>query len=49
MAMDLKAGTIRDVTNGNRLTFGKIPEIMLRILDEGWLLPYVQKYGGFKL
>lgn len=46
---DLKAGIIRDITNGAQLTFGKIPEIMLRILDEGGLLPYVQKHGDFKL
>ena len=49
LEVDLKAGTIRDMTNGNQLTFTKIPEIMLRILDEGGLLPYIQKHGGFKL
>ncbi len=49
LEVDLKAGTIRDMTTGNQLTFTKIPEIMLRILDEGGLLPYIQKHGGFKL
>ena len=49
LEVDLKAGTIRDMTNGNQLTLAKIPEIMLHILDEGGLLPYIQKYGGFKL
>lgn len=49
LEVDLKAGTIRDMTNGNQLTFTKIPDIMLRILDEGGLLPYIQKHGGFKL
>lgn len=49
LEVDLKAGTIRDMTNGNQLMFTKIPEIMLRILDEGGLLPYIQKHGGFKL
>lgn len=49
LEIDLKAGTIWDMTNGNQLTFSKIPEIMLRILDEGGLLPYIQKYGSFKL
>lgn len=46
---DLKAGTIRDMTNGEQLTFSEIPEIMLRILNEGGLLPYVEKHGGFEL
>lgn len=49
LEIDLKAGTIKDITNGNQLTFGKIPEIMLRILDEGGLIPYIQKYGDFRL
>jgi len=49
LEVDLKSGTIRDITNGSCLTFSKIPEVMLHILDEGGLLPYIQKYGGFKL
>jgi len=49
LEVDLESSTIRDITNGSRLTFAKIPDIMLRILDEGGLLPYIQKHGGFKL
>ena len=49
LEVDLKAGTVRDITNGNQLTFSKIPEIMLNILSEGGLLPYMQKHGDFKL
>ena len=48
LEVDLESGTIRDITNGSQLTFAKIPDIMLRILDEGGLLPYIQKHGGFK-
>ncbi len=47
--VDLAGGTVADITNGNRLTFGKIPEVMLHILDEGGVIPYIQKYGDFKL
>ncbi len=49
LEVDLAAGTVNDITNGNRLTFSKIPEVMLHILDEGGLIPYIQKYGDFKL
>jgi len=49
LEIDLKAGIILDKTNGKRLTFGKIPEVMLRILDEGGLLPYIEKHGDIKL
>ena len=49
LEVDLKAGIIRDITNGNRLTFSQIPEVMLHILDEGGLIPYIQKHGDFRL
>jgi 3-isopropylmalate/(R)-2-methylmalate dehydratase small subunit len=49
LEVDLAAGTVKDITNGNQLAFGKIPEAMLRILEEGGLIPYIQKHGGFRL
>jgi len=48
LEIDLQAGTIKDLANGNTLTFSPIPEVTLRILDEGGLLPYIKKYGTFK-
>ena len=49
LEVDLEAGTIKDISNGNQLTFKKIPEVMLRILGEGGLIPYIKKYGDFKI
>ena len=49
LEIDLAAGTVNDTTNDNHLNFGKIPEVMLHILDEGGLIPYIQKHGDFKL
>jgi 3-isopropylmalate/(R)-2-methylmalate dehydratase small subunit len=49
LEVDLAAGTVKNVTSGNELTFGRIPEVMLRILDEGGLVPYIKKHGDFKL
>jgi 3-isopropylmalate/(R)-2-methylmalate dehydratase small subunit len=49
LEVDLKAGTVKDITNGSQLTFGKIPDIMLAILDQGGLIPYIKKYGDFRL
>jgi 3-isopropylmalate/(R)-2-methylmalate dehydratase small subunit len=49
LEIDLAAGIVKDITNGNQLTFNKIPEVMLHILDEGGLIPYIQKYGDFRL
>ncbi len=47
LEVDLETGKIRDLTNGTELRFSKMPEIMLRILNEGGLVPYIKKYKGF--
>ena len=44
LEIDLGRGTVRDLTNGANLTFSPIPDIMLRILNEGGLVPYIQKH-----
>jgi len=49
LGVDLAAGKIDDLTNGAQLTFGKIPPVMLDILAEGGLIPYINKHGDFKL
>ena len=49
LEIDLGAGTVKDITSGTELIFGKIPNVMLKILDEGGLIPYIQKHGDFKL
>jgi 3-isopropylmalate/(R)-2-methylmalate dehydratase small subunit len=49
LEIDLEAGSILDITNRVKLGFGKIPEIMLRILDDGGLLAYLEKHGDLKL
>ena len=49
LEVDLGAGLIRDITNGSRLTFAVLPEVVLNILSEGGLIPYIKKNGGFKL
>jgi 3-isopropylmalate/(R)-2-methylmalate dehydratase small subunit len=49
LEIDLAGGTVRDKTSGSMLTFGKIPEVMLRILNEGGLIPYIQKHGDINV
>jgi len=49
LEVDLSGGVVRDITKGNQLGFGKIPDVMLRILDEGGLIPYIQKHGDFRI
>jgi 3-isopropylmalate/(R)-2-methylmalate dehydratase small subunit len=49
LGVNLSAGVINDFTSGIRLNFGKIPPVMLDILAEGGLIPYINKHGDFKL
>ena len=49
LEIDLSTGVVKDLTSGQKLTFGKMPQVMLRILDEGGLIPYIKKHGDFKL
>jgi len=49
LEVDLARGTVNDITKANQLTLGKLPEVMLHILNEGGLIPYIQKYGDFRL
>jgi 3-isopropylmalate/(R)-2-methylmalate dehydratase small subunit len=48
LEVDLSAGTVNDVTSGSRLTFGRIHDVMLRILEEGGLVSYLQKHGDIE-
>jgi 3-isopropylmalate/(R)-2-methylmalate dehydratase small subunit len=49
LEVNLNRGTINDLTKGVQLTFGKIPEVMLDILSEGGLVPYIAKHGDFEI
>lgn len=48
LEVDLKGGRVKDITQGMELSLGNFPEVMLKILDEGGLIPYIKKYGDFE-
>lgn len=49
LEVDLKASMVKNLTSGAELPLGRFPDVMLRILDEGGLIPYIKKYGDFEL
>lgn len=49
LEVDPEKGEIYDKTNGQKLTSGRIPAMMLKILEEGGLVAYVKKYGDLKI
>ncbi len=49
LEVDLEGRKVKDITNGAELSIGKFPEVMLKILDEGGLVPYIKKYKDFEI
>ena len=49
LEVDLAGGRIKNLSNGAELSFSRLPEVMLRIVEEGGLVPYIKKYGDFRL
>ncbi len=47
LEVNLEVGEINNLTKNVQLNFSRIPEVMLRILDEGGLIPYIKKYKSF--
>ncbi len=47
LEVNLDTGQIIDLTNKVQISFSGLPEVMLRILDEGGLIPYIKKYKDF--
>jgi 3-isopropylmalate/(R)-2-methylmalate dehydratase small subunit len=47
LEINVNDGKIADVTSGITLTCGKMPPIMSAILEEGGVIPYMQRHRGF--
>ncbi|NLO57373.1 MAG: 3-isopropylmalate dehydratase [Synergistaceae bacterium] len=44
---DVGAEVLRNITQKKELAVTPLPEIMVEILKEGGVVPYIRKYGGF--
>jgi len=49
LRIDLSAGTIANITKNLELEFNPLPEVMIKILDDGGLTGHIKKNKGFKL
>ena len=47
LEIDLTNSIVKNLTTGTELPVGKFPNVMLRILEEGGLIPYIKKHGSF--
>ena len=49
LEVDLELGLVRNLTTGMELSSTRIPPFMARVLEEGGLLSYIEKYGDFQI
>ncbi len=49
LEIDLKTGEVADLTSKTKLYVNPIPDIMLHILEEGGLVPYIKKHKDFSV
>ena len=49
LEVNLETGEINNLTKKVQLNFSRIPEVMLRILDEGGLIPYIKKHKSLDI
>ncbi len=47
--VNLTESTVNDLTRNTKLTFGKIPKVMVDILNEGGLISYITRHGDFEI
>lgn len=48
LVVDLEAGLITNKTKGSTIPVTPLPEVMIKILNDGGLAPHFRKHGGFK-
>lgn len=49
LEVDLKKGEITNLINKTKLYVNPMPDIMLRILNKGGLIPYIKQYKSFDI
>ncbi len=49
LEVDVSKGEIRDVTKGITIQAKPLPDVMIKILNDGGLLEHFRKHGGFAL
>lgn len=49
LELDLKNGVIKNLTQNTKITFTPLPDVMIKLLEEGGLVEHIKKHGGFNL
>lgn len=49
LELDVKNGLIKDLTKKIEIKFSPLPDVMIKLLEDGGLVNHVKKYGDFQL
>jgi len=49
LELELSKGFIKNLTQGTQIEFTALPDVMIKILNDGGLAKHIEKYGDFKL
>ena len=47
--VDIKAGLVKNLTQGTEINITPLPDVMIKLLDDGGLIEHIKKNGDFKL
>lgn len=49
LQVDVRKGIIKNLTKKTEITFKPLPEVMIKLQQDGGLIEHIKKYGDFKL
>ena len=49
LEVDIRKGIIKDLTKNTEIKFKPLPEVMIKLLEDGGLVEHIKKYGDFNL
>ena len=49
LEIDVKKGIIKDITKSTEIEFAPLPDVMIKLLNDGGLVNHIKKYGDFNL
>lgn len=49
LEVDIKAGVIKNITKNIEIKFTPLPDVMIKLLNDGGLIEHIKKHGDFEL
>ena len=49
LEVDIKKGVVKNLTQNTEITFSPLPDVMIKLLNDGGLIEHLKKHGDFEL